>query len=65
MFLLGGHMGPPLRRIMRMGKNCPTHFCHLNAHFWKENGKFRENSEETVDTPCWYPILGADLCVRP
>ena len=60
----GGHMGSPLRRMVRTSKitrrillsKCPC---------LEEKGVFHEKTVEFAYAPRWYPIVGADPCVRP
>ena len=65
MLLLGGHMGPPLRRMGKMGRGYLTYFVILMPTIRQKMGVFCSNAEESVYALCWYFIVGADLCVRP
>ena len=64
MFLLGGHAGPPLRQMARMGGNYPTLFVILMPHIWQKYPVFYGNAEESVSEPPRDVIVGADPCVR-
>ena len=65
MLLTGGHMGPPLRRMGKMGRGYLTYFVILMPTIRQKMGVFCSNAEESVYALCWYFIVGADLCVRP
>ena len=65
MLLLGGHKGPPLRRMGKMGRGYLTYFVILMPTIRQKMGVFCSNAEESVYALCWYFIVGADLCVRP
>ena len=65
MLLLGGQMGPPLRRMGKMGRGYLTYFVILMPTIRQKMGVFCSNAEESVYALCWYFIVGADLCVRP
>ena len=63
-FLLGGHIGPPLRQVVRMGRNDPTCFAIEIPDFWKKSEAILRKCEESVHAQCWDIAVGADLCVR-
>ena len=63
-FLPGGHIGPPLRQVVRMGRNDPTCFAIEIPDFWKKSEAILRKCEESVHAQCWDIAVGADLCVR-
>ena len=52
MFPLGGHIGPPLRRLARISKNCPTVFVISIPLVGRKTGVSYGNTEESLCALC-------------